>query len=94
MKFEVMVDDGASLNVLHKAREAYNHTNAGTEGFTPALDMPTYVQRLMDQAVADSMIALPVTTLAQAMTKINEIEAENAALKKEIAIPVVPAQPG
>jgi hypothetical protein len=85
MRFEVNVDDGAGLNALHKARAAYNEKNAAVAGFTPAHDMPTYVQRLMDQAVAASLEPLGPTTLGAAMTKIAELQAAKVSLEQEVA---------
>lgn len=85
MRFELNVDDGDNLRTLHKAREAYNEANAKTPGFVPALDMPSYVQRLMDQAVAASMAPLGPTTLSAAMTKIADLEAAKATLEQELA---------
>lgn len=85
MRFEVHVDDGNNLDTLHKARLAYNALNAGTAGFVPAQDMPTYVQRLVDQAVASSLQPLGPTTLTAAMTKIAQLEAEKVTLTQEVA---------
>lgn len=100
MRFEVNVDDGSGLNALHRAREAYNAKNVAVPGFVPAADMPTYVQRLIDQAVATSLEPLGPTTLGAAMTKITELEADKATLEQEVAAltpavaePVKPATP-
>lgn len=82
MRFEVNVDDGNNLDTLHKAREAYNaaHPEAA------AADMPSFVQHLMDQAVAGSIEPLGPTTLSAAMTRIAELEAENAELAKDVKL--------
>jgi hypothetical protein len=82
MRFEVNVDDGSNLTALHKAREAWNaaHPDAVAD------DMPSFVQRLMDQAVAGALNALPTpSTLSQALSKIAELEASNAVLTQEVA---------
>jgi hypothetical protein len=82
MRFEVNVDDGASFTALHKAREAWNaaHPDAVAD------DMPSFVQRLMDQAVAGALNALPTpSTLSAALSKIAELEAANATLTQEVA---------
>lgn len=82
MRFEVNVDDGAGLAALHKAREAYNeaHPNA------TAPDMPSFVQALTDQAVAQALEALPVpSTLSAALSKIAELEQKNAELSQDVA---------
>lgn len=97
MRFEVEVDDGAGLAALHKAREAYNATNAQVSGFVPAEDLPTYVQRLMDKAVGEALAPLGPTTLPAALAKINELQAANATLQQEVATaqaaPAVQASP-
>lgn len=86
MRFEVNVDDGAGLDALHKARAAYNALHAAEQGFTPADDMPTFVQRMMDQAVGQALEGLGTpTTLSAALTKISELEADKATLEQEIA---------
>jgi hypothetical protein len=82
MRFEVNVDDGANFTALHKAREAFNvaHPQAA------APDMPSFVQALMDQAVAGALKALPApSTLSAALSKIAELEAANITLTKEVA---------
>lgn len=82
MRFEVNVDDGASFDALHKAREAWNAAHADAQ----AQDMPSFVQALMDQAVAGALQALPTpSTLSAALSKIAELQAANAELEKEIA---------
>jgi hypothetical protein len=85
VRFEVNVDDGNNLDTLHKARARYNEQNAAASGFVPAADMPTFVQRLMDQAVAGSIEPFGPTTLSAALTKVAELEATNAALTTELA---------
>jgi hypothetical protein len=85
MRFEVNVDDGANLEVLHRARAAYNEANAAAPGFVPAADMPSYVQRLMDQAVAAALEPIGITSLAAAPGRITELEAEKAQLSTDLA---------
>lgn len=82
MRFEVEVDDGAGLGSLHKARLAEED---------PAQDMPSYVQRLIDRAVAQALAPIGPMTLPQALTKIAELEAEISSLAQ---VSVVPAKPG
>lgn len=86
MRFEVNVDDGNNLDTLHKAREAYNAANVATDGFVPAEDMPSFVQRLMDKAASDCVEPFGPTTLSSALGRIAELEAANSALTKEIAV--------
>jgi len=82
MRFEVNVDDGANLVALHKAREAWN----GAHPDQQATDMPSFVQCLMDQAVADVLDALPVpSTLSAALARIAELEAQTSTLSQEVA---------
>lgn len=97
MRFEVNVDDGANLDALHKAREAWNAAHPDVQ----APDMPSFVQALMDQAVAGALEALPTpSTLSAALAKIAELEAEKATLTQEVAaataapatVSVAPAQ--
>jgi len=83
MRFEVEVDDGANLASLHKARLAEQD---------PAPDMPSYIQRLTDRAVAQALAPIAPVTLPEALNKIAELEAELAASAS--AVPVAPAQPG
>lgn len=85
MRFEVEVDDGAQLNLLHKARAAYNQANAQQPGFEPAADMPTFVQRLTDQAVAGVLAPLETTTLPQALARIDQLQTEKTALEQVVA---------
>lgn len=92
MRFEVNVDDGAQLATLHKARAKYNADNAKAEGFVPAEDMPTFVQRMMDQAVAGSISGFGPTTLSAALSKISELEAEKTSLAQEVAAVALPAE--
>lgn len=93
MRFEVNVDDGNNLATLHKAREAYNAANPGT----PAADMPSFVQVLMDQAVARAMEPFGPSTLSEALAKIAALEAEKENLAKDVAAltpaSVAPAPP-
>lgn len=78
MRFEVDVDDGAGLNALHRAREAWNAANPDAQ----APDMPSFVQRLADQAVAGALASLgEPTTLQAALDKIAALEAEKKALE-------------
>ena len=87
MRFEVNVDDGANLDLLHKAREAFNAAHADLA----APDMPTFVQRLMDQVVAAALLGLGgPTTLSAALSKIADLQAKNAELKQEITASAVP----
>lgn len=89
MRFEVNVDDGSNLGALHKAREAYNAAHPGAQ----APDMPSFVQCLMDQAVAGALEALPTpSTLSSALARIAQLEAENAVLAKDVAL-TSPVQP-
>jgi hypothetical protein len=82
MRFEVEV--GADLETLHKARDAYNAANAQVSGFTPADDMPTFVQRLIDNAVAGSLEPFGPTTLSAALQRIAELEASKVTLEQEV----------
>jgi hypothetical protein len=71
MRFEVNVDDGAGLNALNRAREAWNTANPDAQ----APDMPSFVQRLTDQAVAGALQALgEPATLQAALDKIATLE--------------------
>lgn len=79
MRFEVEVS--VDLDLLHKVRDAYNAANPTAV----AADMPSFVQVLMDQAVATAAQPFGPTTLAAAMTKIAQLEAEKATLTKEVA---------
>lgn len=79
MRFEVNVE--ADLDALHKARDAYNIANPQAA----APDMPSFVQRLMDQAVSTAMQPFGPSTLSAALTKIAELEAEKVVLSKEVA---------
>lgn len=92
MRFEVNVDDGNNLDTLHKAREAYNAANPGAK----VGDMPSFVQVLMDQAVATALQPFGPTTLSEALAKIAVLEAEKDNLTKDVAaltpVPVEPAQ--
>ena len=82
MRFEVNVDDGANLDALHKARKAWNVAHPQAQ----APDMPSFVQALMDQAVAGVLQALPEpSTLSAALAKITMVTAENESLKTELA---------
>lgn len=90
MRFEVNVDDGANLTALHKARDAWNAAHQDAV----AADMPSFVQCLMDQAVANALNALPQpSTLSAALAKIAKLEQENADLQKDVeaALPAAPA---
>lgn len=91
MRFEVNVDDGNNLNTLHKARVRYNAENAKADGFVPADDMPTYVQRMMDQAASVAMDPFGPESLSAALTRIAELEASNALLTRELAAAGLPA---
>jgi hypothetical protein len=90
MRFEVNVDDGNGLNTLHKARNAFNEAGGN------APDMPSYVQSLMDQAVAVALAGTgQPTTLSDALSKISQLEAAKAALEQEVAaqeVAVLPAK--
>lgn len=79
MRFEVNVDDGNNLNTLHKARELHNTANPSAA----APDMPTFVQRLMDQAVACAMQPIAPTSLSEALTRIADLEAKNSLLEQD-----------
>lgn len=88
MRFEVNVDDGANLDALHKAREAWNAAHQDA----PAGDMPSFVQCLMDQAVAGALNALPTpSTLSAALAKIAALEQQNADLQKDVVAALTPA---
>ena len=80
MRFEVNVDDGNNLNTLHKARAAFNEQNPTKT----ADDLPTFVQRLMDQAVANVTEGIAPTTLGDALSKIADLERTKAELEKEL----------
>ena len=60
MKFEVEVNESDRLDTLHEARKRYNAENASKAGFVPCDDMPTYVQRMMDEAVATALATAKV----------------------------------
>lgn len=80
MRFEVNVDDGNGLESLHKARVAF------IAGGGTAPDMPSYVQKLTDMAVAQALAGLgQPTTLSAALSKISELEASKASLEQELA---------
>lgn len=81
MRFEVNVDDGNNLNTLHKAREAYNAANPQAA----AEDMPSYVQCLMDRAVAGALEPIGPNTLSDALAQIARLQAQNADLAKDVA---------
>lgn len=85
MRFEVEIDDGAGLAALHKAREAYNAENAQVPGFLPAQDMPSFVQRLADRAVAQVLSTVAPVTLNAALAELEQVKAEKAALEAQIA---------
>lgn len=90
MRFEVNVDDGSNFDALHRARVDYNAKNPGAI----APDMPSFVQCLMDQAVAGALDALPTpSTLSAALAKIAQLEAEKAVLEKDASLSVAPAKP-
>lgn len=86
MRFEVDVE--ADLEALHRARAAYNERHADDA----AIDLPSFVQKMTDQAMAQVLAPLGPTTLAAALTKIAELEA--ALQAKDRPIQVLPEQLG
>jgi hypothetical protein len=80
MRFEVNVDDGNNLDTLHKAREAYNvaHPDA------PAADMPSFVQRLMDQAVAGALEPIVPRHAIRGHDQDRRARGRNAELAKDV----------
>lgn len=81
MRFEVNVDDGTSnFAALHKARDAYNaqHPDA------PAPDLPSFVQRLVDNAVARALEPIVPSSMSTAMARITQLESDKEALALEV----------
>ena len=91
MRFEVEIDDGDNLITLNAARAQYNADNAQTVGFAPVDDMPSFVQRMAENAATAMLQKYPAPLPAAVQAEIDRLKVQLAEVQAAAQLQSTPA---